>query len=436
MPDQYQLFAWNYSYFSAKVRAYMRYKRFTAGLPFEEILASSEIIRDLLIPSTGSNVVPQVRTPDGQWIQDSSEIIDVLEGSFTSPAVIPSDPKQKLACYLIELLADEWMLPWGFWERWHYSLPGVEPNHEKFNAAQWGRMFFAEGSGQERIERARFVFREVMKIEAPDTAEWGPYAGLVQLGITDETIGAWTESIHHILSILESHFDQHDYVFGGVPTLTDFALIGPLYPHLYKDPVTGFMMRTQYPLLCEWIERTNGSEEAGYRSYAEPRYRYENGELAAEPAGELLANDEIPETVTPLIDVFFTEMLPMLLTSIEKLSAYITSECEAGKELPGKSFYSPVQFKDLQSGEGPLTVTSQLRGVDVHRMASPYQVWMLHRLHDAVWPEHLKAEEQTELTQWLSHFAGGEQLQSLKDQLASCPIEKRFEQLFAGVAKP
>ena len=96
MSNPYQLFAWNFSYFSAKVRAYMRFKHHTAGLLFEEIFATREIIQGLLIPSTGSNVVPQVRTPAGEWLQDSSEIIDALEEKFPDSPVIPASPKQKL----------------------------------------------------------------------------------------------------------------------------------------------------------------------------------------------------------------------------------------------------------------------------------------------------------------------------------------------------
>jgi len=159
------------------------------------------------------------------------------------------------------------MLPWGFWERWRYSRPGAQPSHEAFNAQQWGRIFEPGQNGLARREAARFVFRELMKIEDPDSAESGPFAGLPQLGVTAETEAAWTNSMHRMLTILENHFDRHDYVLGGRPTLADFPLMGPLYAHLYKDPAPGFMMRTQYPLICEWIERSNGTTEAGLRSY-------------------------------------------------------------------------------------------------------------------------------------------------------------------------
>ena len=425
MSAPYQLFTWNFSYFSAKARAYLRYKQYHCGLPFEEILATREIVGGLLIPSTGSNVVPQVRTPEGTWIQDTSEIIDELEARFPDAPVIPSTPRQRLVSYLLELLADEWMLPWGFWERWYYSLGDVEPNHEAFNALQWGRMFNPAGNGEARMASAREVFRNAMRIDAPHEAVFGPYAGLVQLGVTEETIDAWTASMHNMLAILEAHFNDHDYVLGGVPTLADFALLGPLYPHLYKDPVPGFMMRTQYPLVSEWIERTNGSTEAGYGSYREPRYSLVEGELVQNAAGTLLPDDEIPATLLPLLAVFFTEMWPVMTATVDVLTAFIANnDVNPGDELPGKSFYSPQQFAELQSGEGKLTLPFRLGDVAGTRMASPYHVWMLQRLADATLGDVVASFKD------LLSPVGGTGLLSLDTMLAGCRVEKRFEQIF------
>jgi len=433
MPKPYRLFAWNFSYFSGKVRAYMNYKHHTEGLHFEEILATQELIDGLLKPNTGSNVVPQLQTPEGVWVQDSSEIIDHLEQAFPLSPIIPTTPKQQLVSYIIELLADEWMLPWGFWERWHYSLAEVSPNHEAFNAHQWGRIFNCDGSGEERLAAGRFVFKEKMNIDSPEQAKFGPYAGLVQLGVTARTEQAWTQSMRRMLDILEAHFNHHDYVLGAAPSLADFALLGPLYPHLYKDPVPGFMLRSEYPLLSEWIERANGSAEAGYRSYREPRYSLEQGQLVLQPAGKLLANDEVPDTLLPLVNVFFEEMWPMLKSNSAAVSAYINSDaCSPGSPLPHKSFYSPAQFASLQSAQGALTIEFTLAGVTERRMASPYQVWMLQRLQQSLSQPQVDEQWMTELAAFLTQFQGGGELLAMEKLLLLCPIEKRFEQLFVA----
>lgn len=438
MRTDYRLFAWDFSYFSSKIRAYCRFKEFHGAFTYEEVMATQDVIRSLLIPATGSNVVPQIQSAAGEWLQDSSEIIDALEEKHPDPAVIPTGACQRLISYLIELLADEWMLPWGFWERWHYSLASVSPNHETFNAQQWGRVFAPGKSGMERREAARFVFREVMKIDDPANAEFGPYAGLTQLGVTEKTTEAWENSMRRMLSLLETHFDDHDYVLGGRPSLADFALMGPLYPHVYKDPVSGYMMRTEYPLVCEWIERTNGSTEAGLRSYRQQSYDVVDGKLSpisgATDNGELLPNDEVPNTALPLVGVFFEEMWPVLKSSIDVLSGYLASgQHPAGAPLPFKSFYAPAEFRALQESGGALSHEFELGGVREVRMVSPYQVWMLGRLSDAMRASLEDAAARTRVSKLLSEFDGGEDILELPTLLANCRLTKRFEQLYERV---
>ena len=431
MQTDYRLFAWDFSYFSAKARAYFRFKAHHGAFTFEEVLATQDLIQGYIIPATGSNVVPQVQAADGSWLQDTSEIIDVLEARHPQAPVVPSGPRQRLTSYLIELLADEWMLPWGFWERWHYSLSGVEPNQEAFNAQQWGRIFARGQTGLERREAARFVFRELMKIDDPANAEFGPYAGLVQLGVTEKTEQAWTESMHNMLSILEAHFNEHDYVLGGAPTLADFALIGPLYPHLYKDPVPGFMMRTPYPLVSEWIDRANGSLEAGPHSYRQTAYKLEEGELVptcgATDGGQLLPGDDVPASILPLLNVFFEEMWPVLKSSMAVLTDYLASgQHERGTSLPFKSFYSPAQFRELQSKGGALSHEFEIGGVHETRMVSAYQVWMLRRLSDAMSFSTVQAE----LSEFLDGIPGGPEILELPQRLTGCRLRKHFEQLY------
>ncbi|MEM7016784.1 MAG: glutathione binding-like protein [Pseudomonadota bacterium] len=435
MKTDYRLFAWDFSYFSAKARAYFRFKEFHGAFTFEEVLATQPIIQGYIIPATGSNVVPQVEGADGTWLQDTSEIIDVLEARHSAAPVIPIGPRQRLLSYLIELLADEWMLPWGFWERWHYSLADVQPNHEPFNAQQWGRVFASGQNGLARREAARFVFREMMKINDPQNAEFGPFAGLIQLGVTEKTEQAWTDSMHNMLSILETHFNAHDYILGGQPTLSDFALMGPLYPHLYKDPVSGFMMRTEYPLICEWIDRTNGSTEAGPHSYKQTAYELQEGALTpicgASDSGEILPDDQIPASLVPLLAVFFDEMWPVLKSSIDVLSTYIaSSEHDAETPLPFKSFYSPAEFRALQSKGGALSHEFEIGGVREHRMVSPYQVWMLGRLSEAMSASFEDDAQSARLKGLLTDLNGGLEIFGLSQRLKGCRLRKQFEQLF------
>ena len=86
----YRLFSWEHSYFSGKVRAYLRYKHRCGALGdgYEDILATPELIQGLLTPRSGSGAVPQLEAPDGTWIQDSSEILDFCEAAHPEIPVV------------------------------------------------------------------------------------------------------------------------------------------------------------------------------------------------------------------------------------------------------------------------------------------------------------------------------------------------------------
>ena len=94
----YRLFSWEHSYFSGKVRAYLRHKDRASALGegFEDILATPELIQGLLTPRSGSGAVPQLQAPDGTWIQDSSEIIDYCEAAHPDCPVVPDAIQEEM----------------------------------------------------------------------------------------------------------------------------------------------------------------------------------------------------------------------------------------------------------------------------------------------------------------------------------------------------
>ena len=113
----YRFFSAEHSMFSAKVRAYFRFKhdQDDLGAGFQEILATPNIIQNLLTQRSGSPSLPQIETPEQDWLQDTCEIIDHCEQVHKKTQVIPSSPKQRLVSYVIELLADEWILVPACW---------------------------------------------------------------------------------------------------------------------------------------------------------------------------------------------------------------------------------------------------------------------------------------------------------------------------------
>ncbi len=435
---KYRLFSWEYSYFSGKARAYLRYKQRMGALGegFEDVLATPEILMGLLAPTTGSGAVPQLQLPEGDFVQDSSEIIDVVEARHPEAPVVPDAaraPRQALASYLVELLADEWLVVPGFWERWHFSLE--DDGHREYNALQWGTVFAAGAPGPDRIAAGHGLFESMFGISEARTNPRGVYAGLVHLGCTRETEAAWWDSMDRVLTLLDAHLGAHDFVLGGQPTLGDFGLMGPLYAHLFRDARSGFRLRTEHPLVSEWVERTNG-DNVGARTYDQTLYSLADGALVGRPAtsdgGERLPADRVPATLDAIVAVFFEEMWPVLKSTLEKTRAWIASNAhEKGGELPTKTFFADPAWLEHQTGDGALTHEFEIGGIRARRMVVPYHVWMLQRLAAVLDTAAASDAGHEAVSAWLSGFPNGSELFELNERLAGCRVRREGARLFS-----
>ena len=438
----YRLYSWEHSYFSGKVRAYLRFKHEQGSLGdgYEDVLATVDLIQGLLTPRSGSGAVPQLEAPDGTWVQDSSDIIDHCEAAHPEVPVVPdpaTSPRQCLASYLLELFADEWVVVPAFWERWYFSEDGREPNHRAFNELQWGAVLAAGAPGPMRRQAGAGFFQTAFGISESRTEPKGVYAGLVQLGCGEGLEHAWQASQHQLLGLLETHFGAHDYLLGGRPSLGDYGLIGPLYAHLYRDAVSGFALRTHFPLTTEWVERANGESCLNARKYGQRLYSLgDDGQLVGRPAtsdgGAWLEDDALPKTLLPVLGMFFDEMWPVLRDAAHRLTDFIASDAhEKGGELPGKTFIATPGFEALQTGDGPLTHEFTIQGVTGRRMVVPYQIWMLQRIEAVLsactaGPEGRKAVEGL-----LDAFPGGRELLELDALLAGCRVRKEGALLYS-----
>jgi glutathione S-transferase len=437
---RYRLFSWEHSYFSGKVRAYLRWKAHAGALAYEDVLATPELLRGLLLPATGTSAVPQLLAPDGRFVQDSSEIIDFCERAHPEPAVAPPAeraPRQRLACFLLELLADEWMVVWAFFERWHFGRDGAEPSHAAFNEQQWGAVIAPGADGLERRRAGRRFFELAFGIHERDAAPRGVYAGLVALGATERTAAAWQAANDRLLGRLEAHFARHDFVLGGAPSLADFALLGPLYAHLYRDAVSGFALRSEFPLVAEWVERANHTGFLNARSYGQKLYSLgPDGELSGRPAtsdgGEWLPDDAVAPTLLPVLAVFFEEMWPALEASLAALRAHLASgRHPPGGELPGKTFTPTPGFESLQTGEGALTHEFSIGGVRERRMVTAIHAWMLQRIERELDACCKTPEARASVEAFLAAAPNGRALLGLAQALDGCRVRKEGGRIFA-----
>jgi len=317
MTDKHILYAAEFSLYSGKARSYLRYKR----IPFDEVLSSLGVYRNIIAPKTGVRFIPVVKTPDDRYLQDTSHIIDTLEAEFQQRSVLPEGPCQRLASLLLELYGDEWLLIPAMHYRW---------NHDNFPFIfdEFGRTLFPNWPG--------FVRRIMGKRVGARFSGFLP-----ALGITDTSrsaIEGWYET--GFLPALNSHFADHDFLFGGRPSIGDFGLIGPLYAHLYRDPYPGTLMRQDAPAVAAWVERMN-----------RPVDHYD----------EWLADDQIADTLTPIFKRMFAEHWPVLTSTAIKLEQW--AQENEGPAIPRRI------------GEHQFSIN----GVEETRAVLPYSLWKMQR---------------------------------------------------------
>jgi glutathione S-transferase len=290
-------------------------------VPFVELLPTPAAYRNVIRPRTGLSFIPIIVTPDDETWQDTSEILDAFEARYPDPPLYPQTPVQRVVSLLIELYADEFLIIPALHYRW--SFPESETK---------ARADFIAMSGDAGMA-TRFADR---------IKSFLPF-----VGVTSETIPAIEAHTHELLDVFSAHLTQHAYILGGRPSLADAALSGPLYPHLYLDAVPSRLLRERAPLVCQWIARMN---------HPDP-----------DDTGEWLERDALAPTLRPLLERIGSDAMPLILDTV-------------------RAFEEWADTRPRDTDEPPRGVgmhRTQLRGVAVDRITSPYTLWMVQRPLDA-----------------------------------------------------
>ncbi|MEM0985771.1 MAG: glutathione S-transferase family protein [Pseudomonadota bacterium] len=285
------------SLFSGKARGYLRWK----GVPFEEVQPTQAVMKEELLPAIGWPVIPVIRLPDGTYVQDTADIIDTLEKAHDGPSVWPEGPTQRFVSLLLQLYADEWLVLPAMHYRWNRNLDWI--------FGEFGRNSAPEAEPEQQYEIGKRV--------------GGNFQAFVPaLGINDATIPGVEASYEAFLADFSAHLEHYPYVFGGRPSFADFALLGPLYAHLYRDPASGDLMKRLAPRVADWTERTiaGGTPEDG----------------------PLLGGDEIPQTLLPILRRHLSEHLPVLQATDTAFGAW-AENAEPGAEVPRG--FPPIPFE-------------------------------------------------------------------------------------------
>ena len=319
MSDFYTLYGSSISLYTGKVRAYLRYR----NIPFIEKAIPASVVKKI-----GYFMIPVLETPQGDLIQDTTEIIDHLENNIPGPSVYPDDPVQKLCALLLEVYGDEWLVIPAMHYRWKYN--------RNYILEEFGKITHPEGSAEER----RYAGEKIS----------APFQGALPfLGINESSEQAIEAGYEALLIELNTHLTGREYLFGSRPSIADYGLMGPLYAHNYRDPWSGQLMQKLAPNLVRWVDMMNTpAPESGF---------FESTEST--PPAQL---STLPTSLIPIMTRVFQECIPTMVATGEALADWFD-------ENPGD--------KKIPRSIGTFNVT--IGDTLTNRAIFPFNQWMFQR---------------------------------------------------------
>jgi glutathione S-transferase len=314
----YRLQGYEVSYFTAKVRAALRYK----GVWFDERRADIPDIRR----RTGYVFIPIVVTPEGDTWQDSTEIYDRLEARHPDPPLFPSTPVQRIAAHVVELYTDEIALVPAMHYRW-----GV-PEGESTTRMRFTAMIGNEEFGKAAADRMA--------------------AARLSLGANDESGPAIEAHTRELLDTLSTHFELHPFLLGDRASFADCACMGPFYAHLFTDlPSRRLLLETAFRVVG-WIERCNHPNE--------------------DTQGAWLADDALAPTFCEVLRVMSRNAVPFLLAAVDAFEAWADGQA-AGTQPPRALGTVEVAWEDRTITRVVQSYTTWMvqRTLDAHAALDP-----------------------------------------------------------------
>lgn len=333
----YRLYGAYASLYTGKTRSYLRKK----GIPFEECLPCTPHFRRHVTPHVGNKRIPMLEAPDGTIVQDSTEIFDFIEARHPLPPALPTGPRQRLIAHLFELFADALTpLAWHF--RWHFPEENLH-----FVVRDFGRSFRPQGSDAE-LERYGRVIADQMEGKGHS------------IGITPDLFPALDAIYREVLDHLEAHFTHYPYLLGGLPCAADFALMGPLFAHLGRDPYPLHVMQRRAPRVFRWVEHMNTPE-------------LRMPEFSDLPQA-WLAEDAVPQDVVALLAMLIRDFGPLYPASAKLYNQWVAEHPDLAED-------SPVSERgEAQPSLGPVELN--LRGEPYTCASAPHGLWILQRSLD------------------------------------------------------
>ncbi|GLR25076.1 glutathione binding-like protein [Limnobacter litoralis] len=219
------------SYFTGKLEMYLRNK----GIAYDLIeMDTGDFKRCGLL--TGVAQMPQVKWCEGQWLSDTTLIIEFLEKQFTETTITLNDPALQFMAELIEDFGDEWLWRPALYYRW------AKTRDAKLMGDRLAAGMMRDIPAPHFVRRFAITNRQKMHFLRRD-------------GVNRQTAKRIEEHYLESLAAIEDLLKENPFLLGQRPTLADYGLLGPMFRHFFCDPTPAMIMRTEAPAVHEWVAR-------------------------------------------------------------------------------------------------------------------------------------------------------------------------------------
>ncbi|KAI9136782.1 hypothetical protein BKA69DRAFT_1128812 [Paraphysoderma sedebokerense] len=343
---KYLLIGTELSLFTAKVRSFLRFKK----LEYEEILSTNLIYKHVILQLPGIPTIPclieyaddssgKVDTKKVKVMKDTHVIMDYLEQRYPVPRTIPSIVNQneddawlRFISFVFESFSDDFLvIPAMHW-RWN------KPENRKFLSLEFGISVCGRDDG----------------IGVDEIFEFGQHASkrfnnfCKPLGITDQSILLIEEFTKKFLKLLSDHLQVVPFMLGWNPSWSDFCMMGSLYAHLSRDPVPGFMIKTEFPLVFEYIERVTRTDRTDPERIVDMIWDKSTNTASFVRAKDKGLLNQIPPTLKAILQFMLIHQLPIFKETLVQLTP---SKLSSRKPLPRSLGMHEYKILDRDAGK-------------------------------------------------------------------------------------
>jgi glutathione S-transferase len=380
------LYAMRSSLYSSKARSYL----LKQGIDYVETPPGDPSYIEQVVPEISRWVIPVFRTADGQLIQDTEDVIDHLDAQV--PPERSADPSEGVLSVLsrvFSMFGSEGLMRPALHFRWNF-----DDDNMPFVLEDFGRGLVLPGGTNAFGSTNLDAEAEAGTSETEARAQIAEFAGnqmrklTVDFGVNPDTIPEIERCYSEFLALFSAHLEEAPYLLGGRPTRGDFALMGPLYAHLSRDPYPSAIMKRDAWPVWSWTERML-VPIAGTGQY---------GKVST----ELFDGDNLPSTLTDLLAYVCSEIADEAVAHVRFVDEYLAENPDTaeGVVVGGKASKRSLGM-----------VTWNWHGHEITTHAIPYRILHLQKIQGAF--EALTPEGQAQVREILS-AAGLEVLLDLK----------------------